>query len=174
MSDGLTVKRAMFVQEYLVDLNATQAAIRAGYAADSASVEGCRLLADAKVAAALAEAMEVRAVRIGISQDRIAAELSKLGFSNMLDYLTIPEDGDVSVDLTKLTRDQAAALAEVTTEEVTTGGGDNRQTTKRVKIKLSDKRAALVELGRHVGMFRDKVEHSGVINMTISSDDADL
>ncbi len=159
--DGLTIKRAMFVQEFLVDLNGAQAATRAGYAAASAKVESCRLLADEKVVAAIQDAMDARAVRIGISQDRVAVELAKLGFSNMLDYITVPDDGDVAVDLTGMTRDQAAALSEVTTEEVTTGGGSNTQTTKRVKIKLADKRAALVDLGRHLGMFKERVEVTG-------------
>ena len=161
MSEGLTVKRAMFVQEYLVDLNATQAAIRAGYAPDSASVEGCRLLADAKVEAAVQEGMNARAARLAISQDRVAAELGKLGFSNMLDYLSVPEEGDPSIDLTGMTRDQAAALTEFTVEEQTTGRDRDRVTTKRVRIKLADKRAALVDLGRHLGMFKERVELTG-------------
>lgn len=159
--DGLTIKRAMFVQEFLVDLNGTQAAIRSGYAPASANVESCRLLADDRVVAAIQEAMDARAARIGISQDRVAIELAKLGFSNMLDYIDVPDDGDVAVNLTGMTREQAAALSEVTTEEVTTGGGANTQTTKRVKIKLADKRAALVDLGRHLGMFKERVELTG-------------
>jgi phage terminase small subunit len=160
VTDGLTVRRAMFVQEYLVDLNATQAAIRSGYAADSASVEGCRLLADARVLIAIQQAMNARAARLGVTQDRIVAELEKLGFSNMMDYISVPEVGDPFVDLSALTRDQAAALTEVTVEEQTSSGRDP-VTTKRVRIKVADKRAALVDLGKHVGMFKDRLEVTG-------------
>jgi phage terminase small subunit len=156
----LTIKRAMFVQEYLVDLNAAQAAIRAGYAVDSASAEGSRLLADVRVSAAIQKAMSDRAERTMVTQDRVVAELAKLGFSNMLDYITVPSSGEPYVDLTAMTRDQAAALADFTVEEQTTSGRDP-VTTKRVKIKLADKRAALVDLGKHLNMFKERVEISG-------------
>ena len=173
MNGELTVKRAMFVQEYMVDLNATQAAIRAGYAAESASVEGCRLLADAKVAFAVQSAMETRAARLGITQDRVLAELGKLAFSNMLDYITVPETGDAYVDLTSMTRDQAAALADFTVEEYTEGRGPEARDIKRVKIKLADKRAALVDLGKHLGTFKDN-NSAVAIAINITSDDAAL
>lgn len=160
MNDGLTVRRAMFVQEYLVDLNGTKAAIRSGYAPESAHVEASRLLSDAKVGAAVQEAMDHRAARLGVTQDRVVAELAKLGFANMMDYITVPEGGDAFVDLTTMTRDQAAALAEFTVEEYVEGRGPESRDVKRLKVKLVDKRAALVDLGRHIGMFKTSVELS--------------
>jgi phage terminase small subunit len=156
----VTPKQALFVQEYLVDLHATKAAIRAGYSAKTAHVIGPENLDKPEIQAAVQLAMDARAARTGVTADRVVAELAKLGFSNMMDYISVPEFGDPFVDLTKLTRDQAAALTEVTVEEVTTGGRDP-VTTKRVKIKVADKRAALVDLGKHLLMFKDRLEVTG-------------
>ena len=71
--DKMTAKQKRFVEEYLIDLNATQAAIRAGYAEKSASVEGARLLANAKVAVAVAAAQAERSERTEITQDYVLA-----------------------------------------------------------------------------------------------------
>ena len=73
----LTPKQARFVEEYLVDLNATQAAIRAGYSAKTAEVQGSRLLGNVKVAAAIREAQEARSERTGITQDEVIQGLKK-------------------------------------------------------------------------------------------------
>ena len=67
----LTAKQQRFVEEYLIDLNATQAAIRAGYSPKTANEQGARLLANASVQEAIAKAMAERSRRTGISQDRV-------------------------------------------------------------------------------------------------------
>ena len=105
----MTPKQDAFVREYLIDLNATQAAIRAGYSVRTAEQAGSRLLSDVKISVAHKEAMDARAARVELSADRVLRELMLMGFANMLDYLTPHEDGTASVDLSKLTRDQAAA-----------------------------------------------------------------
>jgi hypothetical protein len=87
-------------------------------------------------------------------------ELSKIGFSNMLDYVKV-EGPDAFVDLSTLTRDQAAAIQEVTVEDYKDGRGENARDVRRVKVKLSDKRAALVDIGKHLGMFKELHDHSG-------------
>ena len=89
----------------------------------------------------------------------ILHELAKIGFSNMLDYVSITNGGDLITDFSALTKDQAAAISEVTIETYTEGRGEDAEEVKRVKFKLSDKRAALVDMGRHLGMFKDKIEH---------------
>ena len=118
----LTAKQARFVSEYLIDLNATQAAIRAGYAKSGAGVEGVRLLANAKVAEAIALGRAKQERRAEIKADDVIRELVKIGFANMLDYITIGKDGDPYVDLSSLTREQAAAIGEVTVEDSSTAG----------------------------------------------------
>ena len=158
---ALTAKQQRFVEEYLVDLNATQAAIRAGYSADTAKQQGSRLLTNVDVQEAIAAAMAERARRTEIKADDVLAELAKIGFSNMLDYMRAGPDGDPYLDFSRLTRDQAAALAEVTVEDFVDGRGDDARQVKRIKFKLADKRAALVDIGKHLGMFVQRHEHTG-------------
>lgn len=157
----LTAKQARFVDEYLIDLNATQAAIRAGYSKRSAGQIGEENLKKPEIQKAIQDAQQKRSERTEITQDRVLQELAKIGFSNMMDYVTPTDSGDLVTDFSKLTRDQAAAISEVTVEEYVEGKGDAARDVKRVKFKLSDKRAALVDMGRHLGMFKDKVEVTG-------------
>lgn len=155
----LTAKQQRFIEEYLIDLNATQAAIRAGYSAKTAYSKG--QLMTKTLSEQITEAQAKRSQRTEITQDMVLQELAKIGFSNMLDYVTPTNGGDLVPDFSALTRDQAAAISEVTVEEYTEGRGDDARDVKRVKFKLSDKRAALVDMGRHLGMFKDKVELTG-------------
>ncbi len=152
----LTAKQDRFVAEYLIDLNATQAAIRAGYSEKTAKQMGTENLAKPVLAAAIQKAMADRAERTKIKADDVIRELAKIGFANMLDYIAIGKDGDPYVDLSKLTREQAAAIGEVTVEDFTDGRGEDARDVRRVKFKLADKRGALVDLGRHFALFTDK------------------
>ncbi len=159
MSDKkLTAKQARFVEEYLIDLNATQAAIRAGYKERYAGTNADKILKNTKVSEAIAKAQSKRSQRTEITQDMVLQELAKIGFANMLDYMT-PHNGEMHIDMSKLTRDQAAAISEYQTETVS--GREGVPDIERTKFKLLDKRQALVDIGRHLGMFKDKVEVSG-------------
>jgi phage terminase small subunit len=153
----ITAKQQKFVAEYLVDLNATQAAIRAGYSAKTAEQQGSRLLSNAKVAEAVQAGQGRIAAKLEITAEMVAAELAKIGFANMADYITIV-GGEPAVDLSNMTRDQAAAVQEVTVEDFKDGRGEDARDVRRVKFKLSDKRAALVDLGKHLGMFREQID----------------
>lgn len=168
----LTPKQRAFVREYLIDLNATQAAIRAGYAELSASAEGSRLLANVKVAAAVEAAMKSRAERTDITADRVLKELAKIGFADirravkwqsaMITEEDNPDGGDIAVIKTVVTNTvQMVASEELDDETAAAIAEVSQNTTGGVKIKLHDKRAALVDIGRHLGMFKDRVEHSG-------------
>lgn len=161
MAGGLNDKQRRFVEEYLIDLNATQAAIRAGYSAKTAKEQGYRLLTNVHVAAAITKAQEKRSTRTGITQDRVLAELAKIGFADIrkavrwgrspIDKTSENADpnglGIFPVELVpseEMDDDTAAAVAEVSLTQ--TG----------VKIKMYDKRAALVDIGKHLGMFGGK------------------
>lgn len=165
---ALTDRQARFVEEYLVDLNATQAAIRAGYAPDSASVEGSRLLANAKVGKAVADAKSERSVRTRVTADRVLSELARIGFADIRDAVvwrsneteTGEEDEDgvprtrafnevTLVDSDTIDHDAAAAIAELSQ------GKDGS-----LKIKMHNKVAALQEIGKHLGVAQ-RLEHSG-------------
>jgi len=158
---SLTAKQKRFVDEYLVDLNATQAAIRAGYSAKTARSVGSENLTKPDIAAAIEKRQKRLADKYEVNQERIVAELARIGFANMQDYMRAGSDGDPYLDFSGLTRDQAAALAEVTVEDFKDGRGEDARDVRRVKFKLHDKRAALVDLGKHLGMFKERVEHTG-------------
>ena len=87
----------------------------------------------------------------------VLEQLTKISFANIQDYVRIGSDGDPVLDFENLTRDQAAALQEVTVETYTEGRGKNAREVKKVRFKLADKRAAL---GRHHKLFTDKFEQA--------------
>ena len=157
-ANGLTPKQARFVAEYLKDLNGTQAAIRAGYSKRTASSIATEYLRKPALAAEIARKRAKMAEKLEITAERIAAELALIGFANMQDYMRAGPDGDPYLDFSKLTRAQAAALAEVTVEDFKDGRGEDARDVRRVKFKLADKRAALVDLGKHLGMFVERHE----------------
>jgi phage terminase small subunit len=97
-------------------------------------------------------ARERAQVKFDLSAERILGELARIALANMQDYVTVGPDGETRfVDPARLSRDQAAALQEMTIEEFT----DHGKTKRRVRYKLADKRAALVDIGRHLGLFVD-------------------
>lgn len=161
---GLTIKQNTFAMAYIETGNASEAYRRSYDAGDmsphSIEVEASRLLQNPEVTLRVEELQAEHRKRHDITIDRILRELSKIGFSNMLDYVKV-EGPDAFVDLSTLTRDQAAAIQEITVEDYKDGRGENARDVRRVKVKLSDKRAALVEMGKHLGMFRELHEHSG-------------
>jgi len=162
---GLTAKQQRFVEEFLVDGNATQAAIRAGYSERTARSIAQENLTKPDIAQAIAAGQRARSTHLGITADDIARELAKLGFANMADYLTVGEDGQPTLDWSQLTRDQAAALQEVTVDEYVDGAGDDAREVRKVRFKLSDKRASLVDLAKLLGFWKEKHELSGRVRL---------
>ncbi len=157
----MTPKQARFCDEYVVDYCASDAVRRAGFADKNAKQMGHLLLKKPEIKVRIAELQAEQADRTRISADRVLAELARIGFANMKDFMAIGPDGDPVLDFSKLTREQAAALVEVTVEDFKDGRGEDAREVRRVKFKLADKRAALVDLGRHLGMFKDRVEITG-------------
>lgn len=135
-------KRARFVAEYLKDLNATQAAIRAGYSPKTAKVQGYRLLTDAAVAAAVEAGQAARAARTEVTIDRVVLELARIAFADRRTILK--PDGTVRPPV-EWPSDVAAAVAGYECDG------------PRLKVKLSDKVAALNLLGKHLGAFAERL-----------------
>lgn len=157
MSDKSPNKQeAIFVAKYIVDFNAYQSAKDAGYAESTALKKAAMWVCEDRdkstkpwvwdaVQAELAKVVE----RARKTKDNIIEELENLGFSNMMDFYKAGEDGKLELDLSKLTRDQAAALSQVTFD------GD------KTTIKLVDKRSSLELLGKHLGMWPNRHELGG-------------
>lgn len=152
----LTPKQAAFVEEYLVDLNATQAAVRAGFSARTAEQQGYRLLRNIQVAAAIAERKAKRIERLEITQDRVLAELGKIGFSDVRKVFT---GGGSLRRIEDLDDETAGALSSIEVVRRRVPGSDRDQPEYEdvTKIRLWDKRAALVDLGKHLGMFKEEI-----------------
>jgi len=98
--------------------------------------------------------------KLAVTKERIVEELAKIGFSNMLDYMRAGPDGDPYLDFSNLTRDQGAALSEVTVEDFKDGRGDDARDVRRIKFKLHDKKGALVDLAKLLGHVVDKHDHT--------------
>jgi phage terminase small subunit len=157
----LTPRQALFVQEYLIDLNATRAAIRSGYSEKSAERQGIRLTGHDRVKAEIAKAMGERSKRTNITSDMVLEELAKMAFANIADFMVIQPDGSAYVDLSKASKEQLAALTEIQVDEIVEGKGAAARNIRRIKIKMSDKKANLELLGRHLGTWKADEEDDG-------------
>jgi phage terminase small subunit len=157
---ALTARQQRFVDEYLIDLNATQAAIRAGYSPKTARSISNENLTKPDIQAAIEKGMQARSGRVEITQDMVLRELAKIGFSDIRKVVRwgetmvrmvdgeeeqaedmVPYHGLALIDSTEIDDNTAGAIAEVS------------QGRDGLKVKLHDKKGALVDIGRHLGMF---------------------
>ena len=157
----LTGKQSLFVQHYLLDPNATKAALAAGYSKRTAHSTGSENLKKPAIREAIEAGQAKVSVKLEITQELIAQELAKLALVNMEDFIRIGADGDPYIDLSELTRDQAAAINEITVDDYVEGRGDEARDVKKVKFKLHDKRASLMDLAKLLGLVVTKHEVTG-------------
>lgn len=162
------VREEIFAREYLTDLNGTRAAIAAGYSENGADVTASRLLDRARVKKRVEKALEKRLEGLGITADNVLGELAKLGFSNMQDYIQVQPDGSASVDLSKLTREQAAPISEIQSDVYMEGNGGEARKVKRTKLKLASKLPALELLARHLKLIGSDRGEGGSTNVGIA------
>lgn len=174
----LNPRQERFVAEYLIDLNATQAAIRAGYSAKAARAIGCENLTKPSIAKAIGEAKAKRVETTGLSAERVLEELELLAHSDLTHY-TVDDEGEIA-----LTADAPPgamrALQSIKRKIRTTIRGDVTEVEREVELRLWDKPGQLKLAGRHkdVRGFFDKVEHTGkddgpiAVKFTINLDSA--
>ena len=149
--DELTPKQAAFVREYLIDLNATQAAIRAGYSAKTAKDGAAQLLANISVKKAINVAMEARAANSELTAERVLNELCCLA---LYDPAEIAKHSVTSPkDICKLPENVRRAII-----------GWSWDKMGNFVLKLSPKTPNLDLLGRHLALFKDKLEVSGEVD----------
>lgn len=156
----MTQKQKRFIEEYLIDLNATQAAIRAGYSPDTAKSIGSENLTKPDIQARIAKAMAERSKRTGVNADRVVIELAKIAFVNAVEVID-PKTATVKEGASS---DDTAAIQSV---KVKTFGEDGLER----EIKMADKIKALELLGRHLGMWNDKLQVSGIKEEQAKLDD---
>jgi hypothetical protein len=120
---------------------------------------------NAQIASRERARLDRSAERYAVTTDRVVAELARIAFANTMDYWSVDSKGQPHLDLSKISRDQGAAISEITVDEYKDGRKEDSPLVKRVRIKLADKRQALVDLGRHLGLFVDP----SVLNLNVSN-----
>ena len=149
----MTEKQKIFADEYLIDLNATRA-YRVAYPSvkkdETAAQAGSRMLRNVKVAEYIQERMEERQKRTEITQDRVLEELAAIAFARAADFAEVKDGFVIIKDTAGLSEQQIKAIAGI------------KEGKFGIELKLNDKEKALELLGRHLGMFKDKVEVSGL------------
>lgn len=186
---SLTPKQQRFVDEYLIDLNATQAAIRAGYSEKTAGAIGNENLTKPEISEAIAAAQKARSERVQVDQDWVLrqwVEIASADPRELIEYVrTACEtcwEGDIRDEpnpecqqchgrgrghvVLADTRKLSAAAA-----RLYSGVQLGRE---GIKVNMRSQDGALESVARHLGMFKDSLELKGGINVTISQDDADL
>lgn len=144
---ALTAKQQKFADEYLIDLNATQAAIRAGYSPKSAGTNADKLLKNTKIRAYIEARMAEHSRRTGVTQERIIRELARIAFLDPTQLI----DMDTAELLTDAAADDRAAIASV---KVKTMSGETEMIER--EVRFADKIKALELLGKRFGMWLDK------------------
>lgn len=149
---SLTDKQARFVEEYLIDLNATQAAIRAGYSEDTARQMGAENLSKPVIADAIAEAQKARSERTQVTADQVLDHLARIGLSDIRRIFT--PDGQLKQP-GQMDEATAACISSIEVVTRNVGGGEVEHVHK---VRLWDKLSALDKIGKHLGMFVDRSE----------------
>jgi phage terminase small subunit len=149
---SLTEKQARFVSEYLIDLNATQAAIRAGYSADTAEQIGYQLLQKTSVADAIAAGSKKLTDKLNITADRVLGAIALVAFSDVRKMF-----GPDGALLRPGAWDEETAAAVAALDVVTVSRGEGA-VEHIAKVKRADRLRALDMLARHLSLYNDKLE----------------
>jgi phage terminase small subunit len=144
-------KQQRFCQEYVIDHNATQAAIRAGYSEHSARITASKLLTKANIAGEVSRLEEEIAERCKIDAEKVLNELAKIAFSDVGKLFS----GGALMSVTEVDDDTRAAIASIEVVQRTTGSRDDPEVEYTSKIKTWDKIKALELIGKHLGFFAD-------------------
>ncbi|MEI8142844.1 MAG: terminase small subunit [Chitinophagia bacterium] len=162
-------RQQRFCEEYLVDLNGTQAAIRAGYAANSANEQASRLLAKSNIQEFIKLKQAEIQKRLDITQDRVLKEYARIAF---FDVRKIYSETNSLKPVNEMDDDSAACVAGIEADEIFEGYGEDRKHTGyTVKVKLASKIAALDSLAKHLGLFeKDNGQKKSDVIQPMSND----
>lgn len=163
----LTDKQARFVEEYIVDLNGKQAAIRAGYSNKYADRIAYQLLGKPRVRAALQAAQRRVSAETGVTHERVIKEISRLAFASSRNVMSWGPDGVAIKSSDELTDDEAAAVTSV--KAVSNASG-----VETIEVRLADKLGALEKLAKHLGMYDQAGDDRNADDMTDEEIEAEL
>jgi phage terminase small subunit len=156
----LTPMQHLFIEAYLVSKSITKAAIAAGCKERSAHAVGWKWFNTAAIRAEIDRRMAALFDRYAITSERIIRELALIGFANIGDFIAIQADGSLAIDFGTATREQMASLKSIEIDRRPIAGA--AAGVRRIKISLSDKRQALMDLAKIARMLpADRLEHTG-------------
>lgn len=165
---ALNAKQQAFCDEYIIDFNATQAAIRAGYSEKTSYSHGQRLLNDVEIQKAISKNQIERSKRTEITQDRVLLEIARLAFN---DPRKVFDDNNALLPVKQWPDEVAAAISSIKTKEITDSEGNTVGISQ--EVKFWDKSKNLDLAARHLGMLNDKLELGGNIQFTLDQADQD-
>jgi phage terminase small subunit len=157
----LSPKQQRFIKEYLIDLNGTQAAIRAGYSKKTANEQAARLLANVSIQQRLKEEMDTRCERIERTADDVVRALWRMAELDIADYLDVAEGGEVCAKpFDQLPEGASKYIDKIKERRTIKESNDGKHTMmfSNIEYELPDKMKAYELLGRHHGIFKDKVD----------------
>lgn len=161
---SLTDKQVRFVAEYLIDLNATQAAVRAGYSAKTAMQQGSRLLMNAEIAEAVAAGKSRQLHAADLSAARVLEEMRRLAFFDIAEIFD--EKGNLR-PIRDIPVEARAAIAGIEVVRANLNAADGKRDEDYLhKVKVVQKDRALEMLAKHFGLLAEKVEHSGALEIS--------
>lgn len=161
----LEPKQARFVTEYLVDLNATQAAIRAGYSKRSARSQACDLLTRPNIAEAVRLGVEKRAAKVEITADFVLSQMLKFASADHAELYNA--DGSLK-NIHDIPKDVRMAIQSLEVESRREGQDGDVVTTK--KVKLVDKKGANETLMKYLGLLKENIHITGNLRYAALSD----
>jgi len=168
----LNPKQARFVQEYLIDLNATQAAIRAGYSKKTAEQLGHQLLQKTSVSEAVVKAQARLSDKNGDLVQKIVDELKIIAFSDIANHTRIdPDTGAICAKgFDEMPPGASRALQSIDENRAIKEDADGNKVTvyDKVNFRMWDKLKAIDLLGKHLGMFKERIEHSGSVDSKLT------
>jgi phage terminase small subunit len=163
----LKPKQQRFVEEYLIDLNATAAYKRAGYKGRGRAAENAasRLLGNADVQVAIQAGVKLRSEAVGLTVDRIWAEWRRIAFSDVGDILDFSGTDPTLRPANEISEDARRALASVKVKRYVDGIGDAARTVEIIEFKFWDKPGALRDAANALNMFKEHLEVSGEVEI---------
>ncbi len=168
----LNAKQILFAEEYLVDLNGAQAAIRAGYTKKTARITASKLLTNSNILKYIQEQQAKRCTRTKVNADWVLDRLAKIAEGSLGDFIVIPEDGSPPYyDFRKATPEQLRLME---TCQIDTTQIGKLKTTK-IKVGLASQLKALELIGKHVDVkaFQERVEHTGKVTLSFDEQDSE-
>lgn len=176
MDGKLTARQKRFVEEYLLDLNATKAAIRAGYTKDNAQQAGSEILSNPVVKEAVNKAMERRSARTAIKSDRVLKELALIAFSDLGQIMDFTGESLVLKSANEIPDFARRAIQSVKIRKIVRSDDDGETEETITELKLWNKDSALAKLAAHLGVATEQVDlnFKGGIKTYIGFDPADV